>query len=680
MANKLVIIEAPGKIKKFKQSLGSGYTVMASKGHIADLPEKGLNVDIKNDFAPTYKVYPEKKDVVKSIISEAKKSDVVYLMTDEDREGEAISWFISKELPKSVNVKRASTCEINKKAILKAIDEAGDINYDMVNSYEARRILDRLVGYKCSFITKQNTGGKSAGRVQSAGLILLANREKEIQAFVPIVYWPIEAELLTKDKHKVLATIKKPDKLKISTQEEAEKIIEVIKKGPVKVSKFEKKEVSIKPQAPFTTSTLYQSAASILGWKSDRTASVAQKLYSEGAITYHRTDSKYVNPEFNTELREYIVGEFGDKYLSSSTNVWSNKKGAQEAHEACRVTDVNLLAYNVGSIDEKRLYELVWKRTVASQASNMQSLRISAEFSCKKYVLAASGSKVLFDGWRKIWDYSDLVDSILPEMTVGDKVDVLDIKTERKETKPPARYNDRSFIKALEDSGIGRPSTYASIPKTLLSRGYIEGSKNITVTELGMRVADFLVNSEFCFADISFTAQMEEHLDLVASGKKTKLEVLTEFWTRLKSEIDHVKKKKEEQKLSEYDCPTCKEKGREAKLCLKHSRYGSFYSCQFYSDKENKCEYKADVGDNQEPVEKVKAELKESKIKCPNCDEKFLIRKSKKGNDYLGCRNWNKDKECGGFYTLEGEKMDFSKKKYKKKTKKKSKKSKKKDN
>lgn len=661
--SKLVIIEAPGKLKKFRSYLGSDYSVVATVGHISDLPAKGLNVDIKNDFEPTYGVYPEKKDVVKDIKAKAKNADVVYLMTDEDREGEAIAFHVSNILPKGTKIKRAKTGSITKSAIEKAIADAGDIDMHMVSAYEARRILDRLAGYKTSYVVKQATGGPSAGRTQSAGLRILAEREKEIQNFVPIVYYPIEAELLTKKNEKVVALIKIPKPLDINTKEQADKIIEVLKSDPIQVSKFDKKKQNDNPYPPFTTSTMYQSAASVFGWSTDKTASVAQKLYEAGVITYHRTDSTYVIPEAVNEARTYIQGNFAGDYLPKSANIYKNKAGAQEAHEACRAVNVSDMTYTSGGAEQAKLYKMIWKRTVASQMTPAQFLRISAEFSCDKYVLSASGSKMLFDGYRAVWDYGASTDKELPEMEVGDPMKLIDVKTERKETQPPPRYNNRSFVKKLEDEGIGRPSTYASIPKTLVARKYIESGKNMKVTELGMKVNDFLVTADFCFADIKFTSHMEEGLDQIASNKKSKIDLLTEFWDRLKTDIEKAKGIRAEESKTEFKCPKCEEEGREAYLVKRNSRYGAFYSCENF--KKHDCKYKADIGEDEKPVEKVVKKVEPFGMPCPKCGEDMVIRESKYGK-FAGCSGYPK---CKTMMTMEGELIVPKKKKWGKKKK-----------
>ena len=662
MAKYLVIVESPKKTGYIKKFLGSQYDVVASVGHIADLPAKGLNVDIKDDFKPTYAVYPDKKDVVKKIKEKAKKADVVYLMSDLDREGEAISWHIANILPKSTKIKRAVTASITKEAVKDAIKNAGDINMDMVGSYECRRILDRLCGYKASYPTKQATGGISAGRVQSAGLRILAEREKEIRDFVPQEYWPIEVVLEKKNGEQVTAYIKKPNKMNVKVEAEANAIIETLKKEGWVVSKYDAKEKSVRPYAPFTTSSLYQSASSILNMNSGITASTAQDLYEEGHITYLRSDSTFIIPEFVQLIRHKALDKYGSNYIPSKLNVFSNKKNAQEAHEAIRVTDVN--NENVSDGAKRRLYEVIWRRTLACQMANMIQFVTSSEFTCDKYIYSAHGNRTTFDGWRKAWKYGGSEDSEIPEFKVGEKLKLISVKTEQKFTIPLPRYSEASFIKELEKRGIGRPSTYKSIIDILQKRDYTEIQKKVFhVTDMGLRVSDFLVDVGFCFVDLDFTKNLEDNLDRIAKDKVDKLTILNHFWDRLKGDIENAKKKREEASDTDYPCPKC-----DGHLQLKFSRYGPFYSCSNRTNKEAKCDYKCDIGKDGKPKEKEKFELEYSEFSCPNCGEPLLIRASKKNPDkkYLGCRNWQQ-KKCAGFYEAEtGEKIEFKKRKFKK--------------
>ncbi len=661
MPKYLVIVESPKKTGYIKKYLGKDYEVIASYGHIADLPKKKLSVDIKKDFEPTYAVNSDKKDVVKKIKEKAAKADTVYLMADMDREGEAIAWHISRQLPKSTKIKRAVTGSITKQAVKDAISNAGDLDMDMVHSYECRRILDRLCGYKASFPVQQATGGKSAGRVQSAALRILAEREKEIQSFIPQEYWPIEVDLERKNGDRVTATIKVPKPLDIKTGDEANAILDVLKQEKWAVSKYETKEKSTRAYPPFTTSTLYQSASSILGWGSKKTAGVAQSLYEQGSITYIRSDSTYIIPEMVSAMRSTIPVKYGNQYLPAKSNVFSNKKNAQEAHEAIRATE--LATESVSGSDANRLYNIIWKRTVASQVANLVQFVGSAEFECDKYIFGANGSKVVFDGWRKVWSYGNLSDSELPEFVVGEKLKLIDARTEQKFTVPPPRYTESSLTKELEKRGIGRPSTYASIPNTLFSRGYIEKKKNtIYTTEMGVRVSDFLVGSDFCFVDLSFTKTMEDNLDRIANKEIDKLTILDHFWNRLKSDIANAKKKKEEDSKTDYPCPDC-----DGFLVKKFSKYGAFYSCENRSNKEKKCEYKCQIDSEGKPYEKPKSVLEESDYLCPNCGDALIKRTSKKNWEYLGCRNWASSEKCKGFYDREtGEEIVFKKKKYNK--------------
>ena len=634
---------------------------MASAGHIADLPKKKISVNIKKDFEPTYEVNSDKKDVVKKIKEKAAKAETVYLMSDLDREGEFIAWHISNYLPKGTNIKRAVAGSITKKAVEDAIKNAGEIDMDLVNSAETRRILDRITGYKASFPVTQATGGPSAGRVQSAALRILAEREKEIQGFIPQEYWPIEVELERKNGDRVVANIKVPKPLDIKTGDMANKIIEVLKKEKWNVSKYETKEKSSRAYPPFTTSSLYQAASSILGWGSKRTAQVAQQLYEQGSITYIRSDSTFIVPDFVQAMRSTIPTKYGGDYLPNKVNIFSNKASAQEAHEAIRITDIGV--ENVGGTDSRKLYEVIWRRTVASQVANLVQFTGNAEFDCDKYKFGANGSRVIFDGWKKVWTYGSYSDSVLPEFVVGEELELIEAKTEQKFTQPPPRYTESSLTKELEKRGIGRPSTYATIPTTLFSRGYIETKKNtIYTTEMGVRVSDFLIDADFCFVDLDFTKNLETDLDCIAKGDCNKLDILTHFWCRLKSDIDRAKQKKDDDSVSDYDCPKC-----DGKLVKKHSKYGPFLTCDHRKDKDNPCDYKCDINKDGSPKEKEKIELEESSFKCDNCKELLVKRQSKKGWEYLGCRNWASDEKCKGFFDKEtGERIVFEKKKYKK--------------
>ena len=641
MAKYLVIVESPEKAKKIGVYLGKEYKVMASVGHVIDLPSKGLNVDIKKDFTPKYGVMPGKEDVVSSIVAAAKDADLVYLMSDPDREGEAIAWHLSKQLPAGKKFKRAKTNSITKQAIVDAIANASDIDYELVDSYETRRILDRLVGYKCSFITTSATGGKSAGRVQSAALRVLAEREKEIQSFVPQEYWDIHAELLTPKKEKIVAALVNPDKMDIKNKEQADKIVTDLSKKTVKVTKYDSKEVFTSPRAPFTTSTLQQTAASVFGWDQDKTMKVAQHLYEDGRITYMRTDSVHIVPQVITSVRDHIKVNYAPEYLPKTVQVYASKGGnVQAAHEAIRPVDVSVTHVN-GEADERKLYEMIWKRTVSSQMEKSKNLAVTARFAYDKYELGASGSTMLFDGWKKVWTWSSSEDKILPVLAVGENCDIIDLTSEQKFTQPPSSYTKSSITKMYEETGIGRPSTYASITKTLKARGYIEPQGNsYRATDLGIKVCDFLVKSNFCFMDLNFTSEMENKLDKIGDKELKKLSVLDEFWKRLSCDITAATKMKQDLAVTDFDCPKCHQK-----LLSKHGKFGSFFACP---DKE--CKYTANVGEDGKPKERVKVEKVYGAESCPTCQGKMLLRKSSYG-EFYGCEKFPK---CRGMRNADG--------------------------
>lgn len=656
----LFIIESPGKRKKIQSFLGSEYKVIPTIGHIMDLPPKGLNVDIKNDFLPTYATMDGKEDIVKEIKREAAKAEMVYIGTDLDREGSMIAHCVASILPSGIPYKRVKYNAITREEIIRSIEEASDIDSDSVDSAECRRIIDRIAGYKTSFLTKQATGGISAGRVQSAGLRILSEREKEIQEFIPIEYWPIDVVLERENGERITASIKNPKSLDISNEKDANDIINILKKNKWIVSLYETKDKSVKPYPPFTTSSLYQSASSVLGWDSKRTASVAQSLYEEGHITYIRTDSTYIVSDFIDAMRLDIPNRYGQDYLPSGINVYGNKKNAQEAHEAIRV--IHIEQDVVASGDNQRLYEIIWRRTLASQISDMIQLSGKAEFECDKYVFGVNGSKVVFDGWRRAWNYGNVGDTELPEFEEGEKLKLIDIKTEQKFTQPPSRYSEASFIKELEKRGIGRPSTYKTIIETLKSRDYVEvENRAFHVTDMGIRVSDFLLESDICFVDLDFTANLEDDLDKVAKHEKGKLCVLRDFWSKLQIGIDNAKKLKKDKNKTDYPCPKC-----DGYLEKKFSKYGEFFSCVNRTSKDNPCDYKCQVGEDGKPYEAPKFEFDESTdFVCPNCGEPLIVRSSKKNKDYqyLACKNW-RDKSCQGFYSCEdGKKLEFSKKK-----------------
>lgn len=659
MAKYLVIVESPEKAKKIGSYLGKDYKVIASVGHVIDLPAKGLNVNIKKDFTPNYAIMPGKEEVLKNIVNEAKNVDLVYLMSDPDREGEAISFLISKHLPKGKQYKRAKTNSITKTAIVDAITNATDIDYDLVDSFETRRILDRLVGYKCSYLTTTATGGKSAGRVQSAALRVLAERENEIQKFVPKEYYEITATFVTTRNESIDARLVDPDKMDINTAELANSIVQAVTAKKFKVTKYETKDVHNSARAPFTTSTLQQTAASYFGWDQDRTMRVAQRLYEDGHITYMRTDSVIIVPAVVSSIRSYIQSNYDAKYLPAKNNFFANKSASQAAHEAIRPVDVNTNSIK-GETDQRKLYELIWKRTVASQMSDSKSKQVSVRFSYDKYEFGASGSVSVFDGWKKVYDYSQSDDKILPLLSIGEACDIKDIVSEQKFTQPPSRYTKSSITKMYEDTGIGRPSTYANITKTLKARNYIEPIGNsYKVTDLGLKVCAFLVQAQFCFMDTNFTSNMEEKLDKIGDKELKKLDVLKEFWERLSSDITNATSIKDQSQITTFDCPKCA-----TKLLAKNGKFGAFFACP-----NKECKYTANRSSEGLPQERVKVEKVYSEHSCHLCSSRMLVRKSKMG-EFLGCEKYP---ACRGMRKTDGEiivpkaKKPFKKRFFKKK-------------
>jgi len=672
----LVVIEAPGKSGAFSKILGKNATVIPTSGSIRDLPKKKFGIDLKKDFEMTYEYDPSKKDIYSSIKSESTKSEQIIIATDDDREGEAIGWSVYDLIPEKDKSKviRITPNAIDAKTIWTAIENFKQLDPEEFEAYEARRTLDRIVGFKASYPIKQATGGPSAGRCQSPGLRIVAEREKEIQQFIPVVYWPVSATLSNKGNEKFEATIKTPKPLDIKTKAQAEKIIDNFEKNDIYVSKYSVTNKSQKPQTPFITSSLQRAASTYLSFSPKKTMSVAQALYQKHhIITYHRTDSPYILPEQIDSIRDYVSSNFGSKYLPASAIKYTAKGGSQEAHEACRPSDSKLSNFHGGSKDEQKLYRLIWERTTASQMNPAKIESISAEFSTKeekKHILSTSGRRIVFDGYQKVMTYGGTSDQIMPAMAEGDKVDLKNIITEKKETKPPQRYSEASLLGMLEKKGIGRPSTYAAIVETIKDRGYVSlENKALHATKLGLKVCDFMVDDVgFSFIDYKFTSDMEDCLDKISQGKMGKVEVIAKAWEALQKDIEKAKDVKVQKEKTKFKCPKCK-----ASLLQKNSQYGAFFTCENYTNKEDKCDYKADVGDDGTPQEKVKKEIEYSEHDCPICKEKMIKRKGRYG-EFFGCSQYFKTK-CNGMRDGEGKAVEYKKKKKKSWKKKKKKKS-----
>ncbi len=538
---KLLIVESPTKAKTISKFLGKDYEVLSSFGHIRDLPKKKIGVDVTHGFEPTYEVPADKKPRVKALQDAAKKADDIYLATDEDREGEAIAWHIAHVLKvKPSQAKRITFHEITRPAIEAALTHARTIDEALVNAQQTRRILDRLVGYELSpLLWKKIRRGLSAGRVQSVAVRMIVERERERQAFKPQDYWTIEADFI-KDKQpftgKLFAIENKTiDKLDVNSQEMADTIAAAITGQDFVVQTSEQKEVSKKPPTPLTTSTLQQEAYNRLGMSAKQTMTLAQKLYETGRITYMRTDSLNLSDEFLTAAQTYIKQTWGEQYAAGSVRYKTKKKGAQEAHEAIRPTNASASPESLKGADidngMRKLYEMIWRRTLASQMPAAKIRRTAVDLDCKNYTFRATGATVVFPGYMKVWKATD--DKILPTLVVGDNVGKpFEIRNEKHTTEPPARYSDATLVKAMEEFGVGRPSTYAPTIATVIDRGYVlrDDNNRLQPVDIAFIVIDLLKDHFPDIVDYEFTATMEQKLDEIAEGTHDWQTVLSTFY------------------------------------------------------------------------------------------------------------------------------------------------------
>jgi DNA topoisomerase-1 len=580
---KLLIVESPAKAKTISKYLDGKYTVKASVGHIRDLPKSNKKaIDIEHGFIPHYEISKGKEKVVDEIRDLAKKATEVLLATDPDREGEAIAWHI-KEAAGLKKPKRVVFHEITKEAVQEAMEHPRDIDDNLKQAQEARRVLDRLVGYDLSgLIWKKVRYGLSAGRVQSPALRIIMEREREIRAFISHKFWIITADVENNNKEKfTLTCADEPIDFK-----EVEKILDVGKKGTWKVKDIKESEVKRAPRAPFITSTLQQAASTYLGFPPARTMGIAQKLYESGFITYMRTDSTTLSKVAIGQITSIVEKEYGKEYLNIRT-FSAKSKNAQEAHEAIRPT--NVLKTSAGHNEEqKKLYDLIWRRTVASQMADAKMLRtkLTADINSGEIPnFHINGSRILFEGWLKADPSARQDDVELPKATVGEQLNLLEMKTEEKETQPPPRYSEAGLIKELEKRGIGRPSTYASIIKTIVDRGYVtKENKSLVPTDTGDVVSSFLEKNFPDYINDTFTASMEDNLDGIARGEKEYVKTLKEFYGPFQKEVRE--KSKSSEKItdlgpvsSEFKCPVCG-----SPMIYKLSRGGKFMSCSRFPE------------------------------------------------------------------------------------------------
>lgn len=643
MGQKLVIVESPAKAKTIKKYLGSNYIVEASMGHVRDLPKSQLGVDIDNNYQPKYITIRGKGELLEKLRKEAKKCDKIYLATDPDREGEAISWHLAKALKIDEKAKcRIEFNEITKTAVKNAIKSPRVINEQLVDAQQARRILDRLVGYEISpILWRKVKWGLSAGRVQSVTLKIICDRQKEIEKFIAKEYWTIECELYKEGEPQrlnVKLASKNGEKIEISSKEESDNIINSLNTKGFTVNKIKKSPKSKNPLAPFITSTLQQDAYRKLNFATKRTMSIAQQLYegmdidghgTVGLITYMRTDSTRISDEAQTNAKDFIQSKYGEQYYPSTPRVFKSKKNIQDAHEAIRPSNIEITpAIAKKSLKEPqyKLYTLIWNRFMASQMESCILDTVSIDIANGDYMLKASGSKVAFDGFRKIYDEElDEEENTLklPDLAQGDIL--VSEKTEGKQhfTQPPAKFSEASLVKTLEENGIGRPSTYAPIITTLLSRKYVEkDKKTLEVTELGHIVNNIVSEYFKQIVDIEFTAQMENNLDCIEEGQEKWEHIVDTFFIPLKKDIDIAEKEIAkitiEDEVSDVECDKC---GKF--MVIKHGRFGDFLACPGYPECKN-----------------TKAITKELDVPCPKCGGKILERRSKKGTKFFGCSNY----------------------------------------
>ena len=674
MAKNLVIVESPSKATTIKKFLGSTYEVIASNGHVRDLPKSQLGIDIENDFEPKYITIRGKGELLAKLRKEVKKADKVYLATDPDREGEAISWHLSKALKlDDKNAKRITFNEITKNAVKQSIKQARKIDMDLVDAQQARRVLDRMVGYQISpVLWAKVKRGLSAGRVQSVALRIIADREEQINAFIAKEYWTLSGEFKIDGEKKPLAadfygTLK--EKMTIESKEQAEKIIEEIKKSKFEISDIKTSGRTKKSPLPFTTSsTLQQEAAKTLNFATQKTMRLAQGLYEGtaikgrgtiGLITYLRTDSTRISDEAKQSAADFIRESYGGEYLNQNEKAGKSQKKIQDAHEAIRPTYVDLTPAQVKdslSRDQFRLYQLIWKRFVASQMSDAKYETKSVKIDSDKYRFTSASSKVVFAGYLTVYQTDeDKIDkkALSKKIEKGMELGLEEIDKKQHFTQPPAHFTEASLVKTLEELGIGRPSTYAPTISTIINRHYVaKEQKNLYITELGEVVNNIMKKSFASIVDVNFTAYMEGLLDRVEDGSVKWKTVVRNFYPDLHEAVEQAQKELEQVKIEdEVTDVICEECGRN--MVVKYGPHGKFLACPGFPDCRNTKPYYEKIG-----------------VMCPKCGDDIVIKKTKKGRRYYGCINnpecdfmsWQKPSEkkcpkCGGAMVEKGNKI-----------------------
>lgn len=679
MAKALIIVESPAKIKTLKKFLGSNYIFESSIGHIRDLPEKEFGIDIEHGFEPKYTVLPNKEEVISRLRKAAKQCDVVYLSPDPDREGEAIAWHITQILPPQTNIKRVSFNSITKDAVLKGLENPRAIDEALVNAQQARRLLDRIVGYKISpLLNRRIQRGRenflSAGRVQSVALKLVVDREKEIEAFKPVEYWNLGAILRTNPEERTFhahlysvdskrfekEAIEGKELTLISSKEAADIILDRMRPGPFEVIKVERKEKKRNPVPPFITSTLQQEASRHYGFSSSRTMSIAQGLYegidlgsdgSEGLITYMRTDSVRIAPEAIAEARQYIQKVYGSEYIPSDAKQYSTQKSAQDAHEAIRPANLNYSPEQIQPYLTKEqflLYQLIWRRFLASQMVAAIYDTVSADLQAGEgIILRATGSIMKFAGFLAVYEEKhddeekDDENRMLPDLQEGQSLFMEELTAEQAFTRPPPRFTEASLVKELEKSGIGRPSTYATIMNKIQSREYtVKENGRLKPTELGQVIAQMLESSFQEIMSIGFTAKMEDNLELIAENNKDWRSLIQEFWDQFNPTLEIALKEAFVPKImTDIDCPKC----GEGKLQKIWSRSKYFYGCSRYPD----CNYSVPIEEMTFNKEDYAADFNWEQL-CPVCGSEMKVRHGRYGA-FLGCTRYP---ECKGIINI----------------------------
>ncbi len=684
MAHYLVIVESPAKVKTIKKFLGSNYTVAASQGHVRDLPKSSLGIDVEHDYEPKYITIRGKGDILAALRKEAKKSDKVFLATDPDREGEAISWHLATALKlDEKKMRRITFNEITKNAVKASLKAPRDIDMNLVDAQQARRVLDRMVGYRISpLLWAKVKRGLSAGRVQSVALRLVADREEEINAFIPEEYWTLDVILKIKgEKRPLTAKFYGTDqkKMTIRSEQELNEIVKKIENAEFKVSDIKTSERFRKAPLPFTTSTLQQEAAKALNFGTQKTMRIAQQLYegvdikgggTVGVITYLRTDSTRIADEADASAREYIASVYGEKYVAAGQTKQAEGKKIQDAHEAIRPTDISRTPASIKESltrDQFRLYQLIWKRFAASRMTPAQYESTSVKIAAGQYRFSVSTSRCVFDGFRSVYTEADEEKEesnvLVGHLSMDSVFTREDFDTKQHFTQPPAHYTEASLVKALEELGIGRPSTYAPTISIILGRRYVtKEAKNLYLTEIGEVVNNIMKQSFPSIVDANFTANMEGLLDMVEEGKVAWKDVIRNFYPDLdeavkRAEIELESVKIEDEELEKVDIQDevtdviCEECGRN--MVIKYGPHGKFLACPGFPECRNTKPYLEKIG-----------------VPCPVCGKDVVIRKTKKGRKYYGCENnpecdfmsWQKPSkekcpDCGGYMLEKGNKL-----------------------